>query len=160
MTPSSLTNNLTLYSIKFIVNTQIERISRKKVVSRWMIIDHYRDLLQSHPDVIHPLTSFCNLVAGDNLTDRPCSWYTRAQCFRKLIVTSDPLSLSSRCGTMSIISSYVSTHHLGSKWSKQVHVSIRWLWNRCLNQIVRLSLGRLIVVMHSMSSTCILYSKW
>ena len=24
-----------------------------------------------HPDAIHPLTSFCNLVAGDNLTDGP-----------------------------------------------------------------------------------------
>ena len=33
--------------------------------------DHYRDLLQRHPDAIHPLTSFCNLVAGDNLTDGP-----------------------------------------------------------------------------------------
>lgn len=33
--------------------------------------DHYRDLLQRHPDAIHPLTSLCNLVAGDNLTDGP-----------------------------------------------------------------------------------------
>jgi hypothetical protein len=33
--------------------------------------DHYRDLLQRHSDVIHSLTSFYNLVAGDNLTDGP-----------------------------------------------------------------------------------------
>ena len=40
--------------------------------------DHYRDLLQRHPDAIHPLTSFCNLVAGDKLTDGP---ERMAQCF-------------------------------------------------------------------------------
>ncbi len=33
--------------------------------------DHYRDLLQRYPDAIHPLTSFCNLFAGNNLTDGP-----------------------------------------------------------------------------------------
>ena len=63
--------------------------------------DHYRDLLQRHPDAIHPLTSLCSLVAGDNLTDGP---ERMALVTGKGTVLLKAVALRSRCGTMSVIS--------------------------------------------------------
>jgi len=54
----------------------------------------YRDLLQRHPDAIHPLTSLCNLVAGDNLTDGPKRMALvtgKANSDVRPIVTEEPL---------------------------------------------------------------------
>jgi hypothetical protein len=110
--------------------------------------DHYRDLLQRHPDAIHPLTSFCKLTDGPErmafVTGKGTVLLLKANIDVRPIVTEEPL------------------WHYVSQWPEPVHAffkSLPTLSVRCFSPIVRLSLERFIVVMRSMPSTSILNSK-
>ena len=90
--------------------------------------DHYRDLLQRHPDAILPLTSFCNLVAGDNLTDGPermalvtgkGTVLLKANSDVRPIVTEEPL--------WHYVGHLLAYHHPDSQWPNPVHAFIWWL---------------------------------